>query len=181
MHEWASRHFVDFAQFQARMSTCVQPDLKGRVARYDLQVGNPARFPSDRRPEQMKRPSSGEPRSNSGKDTDMFKSRAHDWRIMPRTVALAAVVLLGAAGVRASAAMPGTASAIPVALFGSSPSVGQPVFTSRGPAFVTGHVGSMDTVMLPGTGGQGFLMNNGNGSSTIFATGSIPQTVMTPR
>ena len=111
----------------------------------------------------------------------MIKTRALDWRNMPRTVAVAAMVLLAGAGVQASAAAPSTASAIPVAFLGSSPSLGQPVFTSRGPAFVTGHVGSMDTVMLPGRGGQGFLMNNGNGSSTIFATGSIPQTVITPR
>jgi hypothetical protein len=130
----------------------------------------------------MKRPSSGEPSSNLGKGTEMIKTRALDWRIMPKTIAVAALVLLAGAGVQALAAEPDTVSARPVELLGSSPSsMGQPVFTSRGPAFVTGHVGSMDTVMLPGRGGEGFLMNNGNGSSTVFAPGSIPQTVITPR
>jgi len=33
----------------------------------------------------------------------------------------------------------------------------------------------------PGNGAQGFLSNNGNGSSTLFAPGLPPQTVFTPR
>ena len=83
---------------------------------------------------------------------------------------------------KAAAAEPVTASAIPVAFVGSSPSsMGHSVITSRGPAFVGGHVGSMDTFSLPGGGGQAFLMNNGNGSSTVFAPGLTPQTVITPR
>ncbi|MGD0434682.1 MAG: hypothetical protein ABSA58_26695 [Acetobacteraceae bacterium] len=113
----------------------------------------------------------------------MTKTHALDLRIMPRAVAIAAMALLAAAGVQASAwgAEPGSASVIPVALLGSpSSSTGQSVVTSRGPAFITGHVGSMDTVMLP-SGGQGFLMNNGNGSSTLFAPGGIPQTLISPR
>jgi hypothetical protein len=39
----------------------------------------------------------------------------------------------------------------------------------------------MDTVTLPGSGTQGFLANNGNGSSTLFTPGGAPQTVFTPR
>jgi hypothetical protein len=39
----------------------------------------------------------------------------------------------------------------------------------------------MDTVALPGSGGQGFLVNNGNGTSTLFAPGGVPQTVVNPR
>jgi hypothetical protein len=54
---------------------------------------------------------------------------------------------------------------------------GQSVFTSRGPAFVTGHVGSFETTTIPGS----FLMNNGNGTSTLTVPGGLPQTVMTPR
>jgi hypothetical protein len=51
----------------------------------------------------------------------------------------------------------------------------QSIGTSRGPAFVTGNIGSMDTIALPGSGEQGFLMNNGNGSSTLFAPDAVPQ------
>jgi hypothetical protein len=61
------------------------------------------------------------------------------------------------------------------------PTAGQSVFSSRGPAFVTGHLGSMETTTLPGSGGQGLLMNNGNGTSTLIVPGGIPQTVLTPR
>ena len=114
----------------------------------------------------------------------MIKTLALERRIMPRAVAVAAMALLAGAGVQAWAwgAEPYAASATQVALLGaSSPSTGQSVITPRGPAFVTGHVGSMDTVTLPGTGGPGFLMNNGNGSSTLFAPGSVPQTVISPR
>jgi hypothetical protein len=112
----------------------------------------------------------------------MIKTRALDWRRMPSTVAVTAMVLLAGASVQALAAEPVTATATPVAFFGSSPSsMGHSVITSRGPAFVGGHVGSMDTFSLPGGGGQAFLMNNGNGSSTVFAPGLTPQTVITPR
>jgi hypothetical protein len=59
--------------------------------------------------------------------------------------------------------------------------VSQTFITSRGrPAFISGHVGSMATTTMPG-GGQGFLMNNGNGTSTLTAPGAIPQTVISPR
>jgi hypothetical protein len=61
------------------------------------------------------------------------------------------------------------------------PTTGRSVFSSRGPAFVTGHLGSMETTTLPGGGGQGLLMNNGNGTSTLIVPGGIPQTVATPR
>jgi hypothetical protein len=135
-------------------------------------------------PGHMKHPSSGGSSLNAGKDTDMTKTHALDLRIMPRAVAVAAMaLLLAAASVRASAwgAEPGSVSAIPVALLGSSSTPGHSFITSRGPAFITGHVGSMDTVMLPGSGAQGFLMDNGNGSSTLFAPGGAPQTVISPR
>jgi hypothetical protein len=54
---------------------------------------------------------------------------------------------------------------------------GRSVVTSRGPAFVTGHVGSWETTTIPG----GLLMNNGNGTSTLTVPGGVPQTVATPR
>jgi hypothetical protein len=58
---------------------------------------------------------------------------------------------------------------------------GQSVLTSRGPAFVTGNLGSFQTTTVPGSGGVGFLMNNGNGTSTLLTPGGLPQTVATPR
>ena len=58
---------------------------------------------------------------------------------------------------------------------------GQSIITSRGPAFVTGNLGSFQTTTIPGSGGEGFLMNNGNGTSTLLTPGGIPQTVATPR
>jgi hypothetical protein len=58
---------------------------------------------------------------------------------------------------------------------------GQSIITSRGPALVTGNVGSMATTMLPGIAGQGLLMNNGNGSSTLLVPGRVPESIITPR
>ncbi len=58
---------------------------------------------------------------------------------------------------------------------------GQSIITSRGPAFVTGNLGSFQTTTIPGSGGEGFLMNNGNGTSTLLTPGGLPQTVATPR
>jgi hypothetical protein len=58
---------------------------------------------------------------------------------------------------------------------------GQSVLTSRGPAFITGHLGSFATTTLPGSDGQGFLMNNGNGTSTLIVPGGAPQVVAAPR
>ena len=58
---------------------------------------------------------------------------------------------------------------------------GQSVITSRGPAFVTGHLGALETTTVPGSVGQGLLMNNGNGTSALIVPGGVPQTVATPR
>jgi hypothetical protein len=105
----------------------------------------------------------------------MNNTRALDWHIARRTVALTAIALLAGSGAQAWArgVAPGAASPTSLALPGSSSlSTGQ----SRGPAFVTGNIGSMDTIALPGSGEQGFLMNNGNGSSTLFAPDAVPQT-----
>lgn len=51
----------------------------------------------------------------------------------------------------------------------------------RGPGFITGSVGSMETTTIPGSPGQGFLMDNGNGTSTLVVPGGLPQIVATPR
>lgn len=61
------------------------------------------------------------------------------------------------------------------------PSPGASVVTPRGPAVVTGRLGSMAVTTLPGAGGAGLLTNNGNGTSTLTTPGGIPQTVPTPR
>lgn len=53
--------------------------------------------------------------------------------------------------------------------------------TTRGPGFVTGSVGSLETTTIPGSPGQGFLSSNGNGTSTLIVPGGLPQVVATPR
>jgi hypothetical protein len=63
----------------------------------------------------------------------------------------------------------------------SPPNIGTPVETSRGSAVVTGTLGSMGITTIPGGGGQGFLMNNGNGTSTLIVPGGTPQVVPTPK
>jgi hypothetical protein len=75
----------------------------------------------------------------------------------------------------------GQALALPS--FRTSPTydVGRTVETLRGPAAITGSVGSMQTTTLPGRAGQGFLMDNGNGTSTLLVPGGAPQVVATPR
>jgi hypothetical protein len=132
----------------------------------------------------MKCLSCGGSGSNAEKDTDMSKTLALDWRNAWWPAALVAMALVGGSCVHAQAQSTErlSASATPVAFFNSpSSSIGHSVITPRGQVFVTGHVGSMDTTTLPGNGGQGFLMNNGNGSSTLITPGGVPQTVFTPR
>ena len=116
----------------------------------------------------------------------MVKALKQEFRTVRRPAAVIAMALLVGLGGQAWARRPDTvalsASATQVAFLGSQgPTTGQSVLTSRGPAFVTGHVGSLETTTLPGSGGQGFLMNNGNGTSTLIVPGGVPQTVGTPR
>ena len=63
----------------------------------------------------------------------------------------------------------------------TAPGASQPVFTSRGPVFTTGQVGGMQTTTLPGGAGQGLLMNNGNGTSTLTGPDGTVTVVPTPR
>ncbi len=63
----------------------------------------------------------------------------------------------------------------------SSPSVGSSVTTSRGSGVVTGTRGSTATTTVPGSGSQGLLMNNGNGTSLMTVPGQPSQTIATPR
>jgi hypothetical protein len=57
----------------------------------------------------------------------------------------------------------------------------QTINTVRGPLFTTGTVGNMQTTTLLGGAGQGLLVNNGNGTSTLIGQGGIVTTVPTPR
>jgi hypothetical protein len=61
------------------------------------------------------------------------------------------------------------------------PRVGQSFMTPRGPGFVTGGTGSVATATIPQSGGQGFLLNNGNGTDTLIVPGRAPQIVTIPR
>ena len=61
------------------------------------------------------------------------------------------------------------------------PDAGQVIVTGRGPVFTTGRVGVAQTTTLPGGAGEGLLMNNGNGTSTLTGPGGIVTTVPTPR
>lgn len=75
------------------------------------------------------------------------------------------------------------ATAIASMLVSASPAFAalQSFDTARGPAYVTGNFGSLQTTTLPGSGSEGFLENNGNGTSTLLAPGVSPQVVATPR
>jgi hypothetical protein len=107
----------------------------------------------------------------------MVKTLKREAGILPGSTAVITMALLvglcGHAWARDTGAA--SASVTQVAFVDSQgPSLGQP-------AFVTGQVGSFATTTLPGRGGQGLLMNNGNGTSTLIVPGGIPQTVATPR
>ena len=58
---------------------------------------------------------------------------------------------------------------------------GQTVFTSHGPVITTGGAGSYQTTTPARGAGQGQLMNNGNGTSTLTGPGGAVTTVPTPR
>jgi len=59
---------------------------------------------------------------------------------------------------------------------------GQTLMMPRGgPIVTTGRIGQMQTTTLPGSAGQGLLMNNGNGTSTLIMPGGMPETLATPR
>ncbi|HEX3400429.1 MAG TPA: hypothetical protein VHT74_08890 [Acetobacteraceae bacterium] len=96
------------------------------------------------------------------------------------TAVIATVLLVGLSG-QAFARGTGFNSGFGAEVAAPGTSPGESVVTSRGPAFVTGHLGSLETTTIPGSAGQGFLMNNGNGTSTLIVPGGIPQTVATPR
>jgi hypothetical protein len=113
----------------------------------------------------------------------MLKTLKHELPLVRISTAVVTMTLLVGlcSQALASGADPLSGPATRVAFHSQGPTAGQSAFTMRGPAFVTGHLGSMETTTLPGSGGQGLLMNNGNGTSTLIVPGGIPQTVATPR
>ncbi len=58
---------------------------------------------------------------------------------------------------------------------------GQSVLTGRGQIVTTGRVGQLETTTLPSGGGQGILMNNANGTSTLIGSNGAITTLPTPR
>jgi hypothetical protein len=77
-------------------------------------------------------------------------------------------------------------NAAPTVMFGApsgsqAPRLGSFFAGPRGSEIVSGNIGSMATNTLPGSGGQGFLINNGSGTSTLLPPGNVPQVVATPR
>jgi hypothetical protein len=109
----------------------------------------------------------------------MVKTLKPGPRIVRKPTAILAIALL--VGLCGQAWAQGAGPTQGALLDSQAPRAGQSFVTSRGPAFVTGQLGSLETTTLPGGGGQGVLMNNGNGTSTLIVPGGVPQTVATPR
>jgi hypothetical protein len=152
--------------FRPHMSRYVERDLEDRTMHCNMSGGDAARSASD---QQMKRRSSS--KHCLRKDADMTNTLKPDVRM---TWASAAVIAMASMlGLCSQARAQGAAV--------QDSSTGRSVVTSRGPAFITGHLGSLETTTLPGSGGQGFLMNNGNGTSTLIVPGGVPQVIATPR
>jgi hypothetical protein len=117
-----------------------------------------------------------DPRSTVGvttKETDMAKTFTPEIRKTRASIAVLVIGLLAGSAGQAWAS----------AGFQTSPGqgAGRTFETSRGAGFVTGSIGSMQTTTLPGRPGQGLLMDNGNGTSTLVVPGGVPQVVATPR
>lgn len=61
------------------------------------------------------------------------------------------------------------------------PTLQSPVATPDGPGIVTSNIGSTGITILPNAGGQGLLLNEGNGTSTLIVPNGVPEIVPTPR
>lgn len=71
--------------------------------------------------------------------------------------------------------------ATPVTPLVGAPHMGATVATPRGLGVVTGSFGSTMITSLPGSGGEGMLMDNGNGTSTFIGSGGPLRTVPAAR
>jgi hypothetical protein len=85
------------------------------------------------------------------------------------TVLLTACTVLALSSVAAVAQTP------------SPNSSGQTLFTPQGPVYATGPATGYQTAILPGGGGDGVLINNGNGTSTLFNPDGAISTVPSAR
>jgi hypothetical protein len=89
------------------------------------------------------------------------------------------------AATTALAMMTGVAAAQTPSVVGTtgsqSPGVGAPIMSSRGSEVVTGVIGSTATTTIPGSGGQGLLMSNGNGTSMMTVPGQPPDAIAIPK
>ena len=95
---------------------------------------------------------------------------------MKRSLFVAATILSVAVGASYAEAQPFGSSSGGMH-FGSD--AGHAVLTGRSQVVTSGRVGNTYTTTLPG-GGVGFLMNNGNGTSTLVGGGATT-TIPTPR
>jgi hypothetical protein len=90
-----------------------------------------------------------------------------------KVLLLTTMILLGLA----------TAGAEASGLFGEgamTPDAGQFVHSRSGSIITTGRLGSLQTTTLPTGAGVGVLMNNGNGTSTVFGSNGTIATLPTP-
>jgi hypothetical protein len=98
------------------------------------------------------------------------------WKIILAVPLLLLAVPCGGAGAQAPTSLSPSADAPPPQSFGQS------IMTPRGPIVTTGRAGAFTTTTLPrGQGGQGLLLDNGNGTSTLVGPRGRAETVATPR
>lgn len=100
------------------------------------------------------------------------------WRAAIASAVIALMsVTVGTALARGTAV---SLAASPATTMPPLPVIGQSFPTPAGPGFVTGQIGSMSTTALPG-GGQGLLLKNGNGTSTLVLPNGSSESVITPQ
>jgi hypothetical protein len=76
-----------------------------------------------------------------------------------------------------------TAGADARELFGEgamTPDAGQFVHSRSGSIITTGRIGALQTTTLPTGAGVGVMMNNGNGTNTVFGSNGTITTLPTP-
>ena len=78
-------------------------------------------------------------------------------------------------------AMPATAAFAQTNTTPASPTAPTGVPTAHGTGLVTGTSGTSQTIMIPGSAVGGWVVPNGNGTSTIMIPGAPPQVVPMPR
>ncbi len=69
----------------------------------------------------------------------------------------------------------------PTTAFSHSRDSGQTFLAPHGTIITTGRVGQLQTTTLPGSAGQGLLVNNGNGMGTIVSPNGAITSVQIPQ